>query len=67
MVLKLTDLKELHSDTGKHELEQRCYDHDVPNGPDGHKHTLDHILLRENHQMFRYKLPYTELDKSNLF
>lgn len=45
-MLKLTDLKELHSDAGEHELEQRRNDHDVPDGPDGHKHTLDHVLLR---------------------
>lgn len=64
-MLKLTDLKELHSDTGEHELEQRCDDHDVPDGPDGHKHTLDHVLLRENDQMFRYKLSFGALDKSD--
>lgn len=39
-------LKELHSDTSEHELEQRGDDHDVANGPDGHKHALDHMLQR---------------------
>lgn len=62
-MIKPTDLKELHSDTGEHELEQRCDDHDVPDGPDGHKHTLDHVLLRGNDQMFRYKLSTGGLDK----
>lgn len=37
-------LKELHSDTSKHELQQRGDDHDVANSPDGHKDTLDHML-----------------------
>lgn len=63
-MLKLNYLKELHPDTGKHELEQRCDDHYVPDGLDGHKHTLDHILLRPNEQMFRYNLPCTAPDKS---
>lgn len=37
-------LKELHSDTSKHELQQRGDNHDVANGPDGHKDTLDDML-----------------------
>lgn len=40
-------LEELDSDTGEHELQQRRDDHDVPDGPDGHKHTLDHMLQDE--------------------
>lgn len=36
-------LKELHSDTSKHELQQRGDGHDVADGPDGHKHALDHV------------------------
>lgn len=66
-MLKLTDLKELYSNTGKHELEQRCDDHDVPDGLDGHKHTLDHVLVRKNKQMLRYNLSCTALDKSGCF
>lgn len=53
---KLTDLKELHADTGEHELEQGCDDHDVPDGPDGHEHTLDHVLPRPKDPTVRYKL-----------
>lgn len=37
-------LEELHSNTGKHKLEQRGDDDDVPDGPDGHKHALHHML-----------------------
>lgn len=37
-------LKKLHSDTSEHELQQSGDDHDVANGPDGHKYTLDHVL-----------------------
>lgn len=37
-------LKELDSNAGKHKLQKRGDDHDVTNGPDGHKHTLDHVL-----------------------
>lgn len=61
-VKALTDLKQLHSDTGKHELEQRCDDHDVPDGPDGHKHALDHVLPRAKEQMFRYKPVFAAAD-----
>lgn len=37
-------LEELYSDTSKHKLQQRCDDHDVADGSDGHKDTLDHML-----------------------
>lgn len=37
-------LKELHSDAGEHELEQRGDDDDVADGPDCHKHALHHML-----------------------
>lgn len=37
-------LKELHSDTSEHELQQRGDNHDVPDGPDGHEDTLDNVL-----------------------
>ena len=43
-MLGAADLEELHSDAGEHELQQRGDDHDVADGPDGHKHTLDHVL-----------------------
>ena len=39
-------LEELHSDAGEHKLQQGGDDHDVTYGPDGHKHTLDHVLRR---------------------
>lgn len=38
------NLEELDPDAGEHELQQRGDDHDVPDGPDGHKHALDHML-----------------------
>lgn len=37
-------LEELDSDAGEHELQQSRDDHDVSDRPDGHKHTLDHVL-----------------------
>lgn len=42
-------LKELHSDTGEHELQQRGDNHDVTDGPDGHEDTLDHMLQTRRH------------------
>lgn len=40
------DLKELHPDAGKHELQQRGDDHDVADGSDSNKHAL-HYMLQE--------------------
>lgn len=40
-------LEKLHADAGKHELKQRGDDQDVADGPDGHKHTLHHVLWRQ--------------------
>ncbi len=37
-------LEQLDSDAGEHELQQSRDDHDVSDRPDGHKHTLDHML-----------------------
>lgn len=39
-------LEKLHSDTSEHKLQQGGDDHDVANGPDGHKYTLDHMLQK---------------------
>ncbi len=36
--------EKLNTDTGKHELQQSGDDDDVPDGTDGYKHTLDHML-----------------------
>lgn len=43
-------LKELHSNASKHELQQRGDDHDVADGPDGHKDALDHMLQKKTKQ-----------------
>ena len=40
-------LEQLDPDAGKHELEKGGDDHDVANGPDGYKDTLDDMLERE--------------------
>lgn len=37
-------LKQLNSNAGKHELQQSGDNHNVPDGSDGDKHTLDHVL-----------------------
>lgn len=37
-------LKELHSNTGKHEIQQHGDQDNVADGFDGHKHALDHML-----------------------
>lgn len=42
--LMTVHLEKLHADTGKHELKERRDDQDVADGPDGHKHTLHHVL-----------------------
>lgn len=39
-----TYLKELHSDAGKHELQERGDNQDVADGSDGNKHALHHVL-----------------------
>lgn len=39
-------LEELYTNAGEHKLQQ-CGDyHDVSYSPDGHKHTLDHMLQK---------------------
>lgn len=40
-------LEELDPDAGEHELQQGGDNHDVPDGPDGDKHTLNHMLQWE--------------------
>lgn len=37
-------LKELYSNAGEHELEQRGDDDNVADGPDSHKHALHNML-----------------------
>lgn len=37
-------LEELHTDAGKHELQECSDNHDVPDGPDGHEHALHNML-----------------------
>lgn len=37
-------LEQLHTDAGKHELQECGDDEDVADGTDGHKHTLNHAL-----------------------
>ena len=41
-------LEELHPNAGEHELKQRGDDHDVPDGPDGDEHALNHVLQWES-------------------
>ena len=36
--------EELYPDAGKHEDQEQCHQHDVPDGLDGNKHTLNHML-----------------------
>lgn len=50
-------LEELHTNAGEHELQERGDDHDVPNGPDGHKHTLYHVLQAPMHIADGYRRP----------
>lgn len=45
-----TYLEQLDPNACKHELEQGRDDHDVANGSDGHKDTLDHVLGRNTHR-----------------
>lgn len=40
-------LEKLDPDAGEHELKQCGDNHDVPNGPDGNKHALNHVLQWE--------------------
>lgn len=40
-------LEELDPNAGEHELQKSGDNYDVPNGPDGHKHTLNHVLQWE--------------------
>ena len=41
-------LKQLNSNAGKHELQQSSDNHNVSDGSDGDKHTLDHMLQMED-------------------
>jgi len=41
-------LKQLNSNAGKHELQQSGDNHNVSDGSDGNKHTLDHMLQMED-------------------
>lgn len=50
-----THLEELHSYTGKHEIQQHGDQDDVADGFNGHKHALDHMLSlkkNSNHLVF---------------
>lgn len=40
-------LEKLDSDAGKYELEEGGDQHDVPDGADGNKHALYHVLERQ--------------------
>jgi hypothetical protein len=40
-------LEELDPNAGEHELQQSGDNYDVPDGPDGHKHALNHMLQWE--------------------
>lgn len=62
LLIPLLYLKELHSDASKHELQQRGDDHDVADGPDGHKDALDHML-----QKHKNKKTYTLLHAVSTF
>lgn len=42
-----TYLEKLDPNAGEHELQQSGDNYNVPNGPDGHKHALNHVLQRE--------------------
>lgn len=42
-------LEKLDSNAGKHELQEGGDQHDVPDGADGHKHALHHMLERQEH------------------
>lgn len=44
-------LEKLHADAGEHELKERRDDQDVADGPDGHKHTLHHVLKTAKHTL----------------
>lgn len=52
-------LEELHSNTSKHELQECGDNHDVADGPDGHKYTLHHMLQRD--VVINCQFKYTEL------
>lgn len=43
--IKSSHLEELHSDAGKHKVEQHGDQDNVANGFDGHEHALNHVLL----------------------
>ena len=55
-----TYLEQLDPNACKHELIQDRDDHDVDNGSDGHKDTLDHLLGKEHTQRMGgcYSLPW---------
>lgn len=44
LCIRFSDLEELDTDAGKHEVQQHGHQDNVADGLDGHKHTLDHVL-----------------------
>lgn len=46
-------LEELDPDAGEHELQEGGDEDDVPDGADGHEHTLHHVLRRERRGLDR--------------
>lgn len=55
--LDLPHLEELHTNAGEHELQQGGDDHDVSDGPDGHKYTLYHVLQIPTHLTSGHRRP----------
>lgn len=50
-------LEELHADAGEHELQERGHNHDIPDGPDGHEHTLHHVLQTPTNMAHGHRRP----------
>ena len=51
-------LEELHTNAGKHELQECGHDHDISDGPDGHKHTLHHVLQAPTDMAHGHRRPW---------
>lgn len=63
LLLLQCHLEELDPDAGEHELQQSRDDHDVSDRPDGHEHTLDHVLQHTGDVLNRHFL-YSGLKQS---
>lgn len=61
----LSHLEELHANAGEHELQECGHNHDIPDGPDGHEHTLHHVLQEPTDMVNGHHRPWWPLGRDS--